>query len=106
MNALIAAWSLRSFCHGFAVGGGRHVGGLPPHALHHCPLRRLERAGTAVLRPFHAAGGLFFIYLAYKIGTAKPPQESSADEEHPLRGYLLGLSRGLVNPYQVDLWRR
>jgi len=22
MNALIAAWSLRSFCHGFAVGAG------------------------------------------------------------------------------------
>jgi Putative threonine efflux protein len=66
----------------------------------------LSGLGRQFFAPFHAAGGLFFLYLAYKIGTAKPPQESFADEGHPLRGYLLGLSLGLVNPYQVDLWQR
>ncbi len=62
----------------------------------------LKGLGQQFFAPFYAAGGLFFLYLAYRIGTAKPPQEGSADEGHPLRGYLLGLSLGLVNP----LWRR
>jgi threonine/homoserine/homoserine lactone efflux protein len=65
-----------------------------------------SRRGQRFFAPFYAAGVLFFLYPAYKIGTAKPPQEGSADAGHPLRGHLLGLSLGLVNPYQVDLWRR
>ncbi len=61
----------------------------------------LRGLGLQFFAPFHAAGGLFFLYLAYKIGTAKPPQVGSAGGGHPLRGYLLGLSLGLVNPCQV-----
>jgi hypothetical protein len=64
----------------------------------------LKGLGQQFFAPFYAAGGLFFLYLAYRIGTAKPPQEGSAGWGHPLRGYLLGLSLGLVNPYQVGWW--
>jgi hypothetical protein len=61
----------------------------------------LKGLGRQFIAPFYAAGGLFFLYLAYRIGTAKPPQEGSAEGEHPVRGYLPGLSLGLINPYQV-----
>jgi threonine/homoserine/homoserine lactone efflux protein len=64
----------------------------------------LKRPGQRFFAPFYAAGGLFFLYLAHKIGTAKPPQVGTAEGEHPVRGYLLGLSLGLVNPYQVGWW--
>jgi len=66
--------------------------------------RVLKGLGQQFFAPFNAAGGLFFLYLAYKIGTAKPPQEGSAGGGHPLRGYLLGLSLGLINPFQVGWW--
>jgi len=49
-----------------------------------------------------AAGGAFFLYLAYKIATSKPPREGGDGGGRPARGYLLGLSLGLVNPYQVS----
>jgi len=34
----------------------------------------LSGLGRQFFTPFHAASGLFFLYLAYKIGTAKSPQ--------------------------------
>ena len=104
MNALIAAWSLRSFRHGFAVGAGAMSADFLLMLLTLALYGILKGLGQRFFAPFHAAGGLFFLYLAYKIGTAKPPQEGSAGWGHPLRGYLLGLSLGLVNPYQVGWW--
>jgi threonine/homoserine/homoserine lactone efflux protein len=98
---LIAAWSLRSFRHGFAVGAGAMSADFLLMLLTLTLYGVLKGLGQRFFAPFYAAGGLFFLYLAYRIGTAKPPQESSAGWGHPLRGYLLGLSLGLVNPYQV-----
>jgi threonine/homoserine/homoserine lactone efflux protein len=104
MNALIAAWSLRSFRHGFAVGAGAMSADFLLMLLTLTLHGVLKGLGQQFFAPFYAAGGLFFLYLAYRIGMAKPPQESSAGWGHPLRGYLLGLSLGLVNPYQVGWW--
>jgi len=104
MNALIAAWSLRSFRHGFAVGAGAMSADFLLMLLTLALYGVLRGLGRQFFAPFHAAGGLFFLYLAYKIGTAKPPREGSAGGGHPLRGYLLGLSLGLINPYQVGWW--
>ena len=104
MNALIAAWSLRSFRHGFAVGAGAMSADFLLMLLTLALYGVLKGLGRQFFAPFYAAGGLFFLYLAYKIATAKPPQEGSAGWGHPLRGYLLGLSLGLVNPYQVGWW--
>jgi len=104
MNALIAAWSLRSFRHGFAVGAGAMSADFLLMLLTLALYGVLKGLGRQFFAPFYAAGGLFFLYLAYKLGTAKPPQEGSAEGEHPVRGYLLGLSLGLVNPYQVGWW--
>jgi threonine/homoserine/homoserine lactone efflux protein len=102
MNALIAASSLRSFRHGFAVGAGAMSADFLLMLLTLALYGVLRGLGRQFFAPLHAAGGLFFLYLAYKIGTAKPPREGSAGGGHPLRGYLLGLSLGLINP----LWRR
>jgi threonine/homoserine/homoserine lactone efflux protein len=104
MNALIAAWSLRSFRHGFAVGAGAMSADFLLMLFTLTLYDVLKGSGQRFFAPFHAAGGLFFLYLAYNIGTAKPPQEGSAEGEHPVRGYLLGLLLGLVNPYQMEWW--
>jgi len=104
MNALIAAWSLRSFRHGFAVGAGAMSADFLLMLLTLALYRVLSGLGQRIFAPFYAAGGLFFLYLAYRLGTAKPPQEGSTDGGHPLRGYLLGLSLGLINPFQVGWW--
>ncbi len=104
MNALIAAWSLRSFRHGFAVGAGAVSADFLLMLFTLTLYDVLKGLGQRFFAPFRAAGGLFFLHLAYKIGTAKPPREGSAGGRHPLRGYLLGLLLGLINPYQVAWW--
>jgi threonine/homoserine/homoserine lactone efflux protein len=104
MNALIAAWSLRSFRHGFAAGAGAMSADFLLTLFALTLYDVLKGLGQRFFAPFHAAGGLFFLYLAYKIGAAKPPREGSAGGRHLLRGYLLGLLLGLINPYQVAWW--
>lgn len=104
MNALIAAWSLRSFRHGFAVGAGAMSADFLLMLITAGLYAFLKNLSQAYLAPFYAAGGAFFLYLAYKIAQSSPPQKSSSAGQGPLRGYLLGLSLGLVNPYQVGWW--
>lgn len=104
LNALIAAWSLRSFRHGFAVGAGAMSADNLLMLLTPALYGVSSALGRQFFAPFHAAGGLFFLYLAYKIGTAKPPREGTAGGGHPLKGYLLGLPLGLINPNQVAWW--
>ena len=75
---MIAARSLRSFRHGFAVGAGAMSADFFLMLLTIALYGVLSGLGRQFFAPFHAAGGLFFLYLAYKIGTAKPPREGSA----------------------------
>ncbi len=85
MNTLIVAWSLRSIRHGFAVGAGAMSADFLFMLLTlYGVLSGL--GGGQFFAPFHAAGGLFFLYLAYKIGTAKPPREGSAGGGAPAEG--------------------
>ncbi len=102
MNALIATWSLRGFRHGFAVGAGAMSADFILMFLTLLLYGVLAGLGRQFFAPFHVAGGLFFLYLAYKIGRARPPAEGGGGRQ--ARGYLLGLSLGLVNPYQVGWW--
>ncbi|MFN3805098.1 MAG: LysE family translocator [Pyrobaculum sp.] len=104
MNALIAAWSLRGFRHGFSVGAGAMSADFILMFLTLALYSLLSRLTPSALRPFFVAGALFFLYLAYKIGRSPPPRRGEASAASPLRGYLLGLSLGLVNPYQVGWW--
>ena len=104
MNALIATWSLRGFRHGFAVGAGAMSADFILMLLTLLLYGVLAGLGRQFFAPFHVAGGLFFLYLAYKIGRAGPPAEGGGGGGRPPRGYLLGLSLGLVNPYQVGWW--
>jgi len=104
MNALIAAWSLKGFCHGFAVGAGAMCADFLLMLLTLALSTALKSLGEVYYAPFYAAGGAFFLYLAYKIAASKPPKEDGSEEGSPARGYLLGLSLGLINPYQIGWW--
>ncbi|MEZ0318583.1 MAG: LysE family translocator [Pyrobaculum sp.] len=104
MNALIAAWSLRSFRHGFAVGAGAMSADFLLMLITAWLYTFLKNLSQVYFVPFYTAGGVFFLYLAYKIASSRPPQRGSATSQSPVRGYLLGLSLGLVNPYQVGWW--
>jgi len=96
MNALIAAWSLKSFRHGFAVGAGAMSADLLLVLLTLALSTALKSLGEVYYAPFYAAGGALFLYLAYKIAASKPPKESGSGGRSPARGYLLGLSFGLI----------
>ncbi len=74
MNALIATWSLRGFRHGFAVGAGAMLADLLLMLITLALYGVLKGLGRQFFAPFHAAGGLLFLYLAYRVGTVKPPQ--------------------------------
>lgn len=104
MNALIAAWSLRSFRHGFAVGAGAMSADFLLMLLTLALYSRLEALGAGYFTPFHIAGGALFLYLAYKILKSRPLGKREGGGGSPARGYLLGLSLGLINPYQVGWW--
>lgn len=104
MNALIAAWALRSFRHGFAVGAGAMSADFILMIITLLLYSALRTLGQGVFAPFLLLGGAFFLYLAYKIGKSPPPERRGANPGSPLRGYLMGLSLGLVNPYQVGWW--
>ncbi|MEM1903609.1 MAG: LysE family transporter [Pyrobaculum sp.] len=104
MNALIAAWSLRSFRHGFSVGAGAMSADFLLMLATLALYRLLASLPSQAFAPFFAAGGGFFLYLAYKIGVSKPPSVGEGRGGSALRGFLLGLSLGLVNPYQVGWW--
>ncbi len=104
MNALIAAWSLKSFRHGFSVGAGAMTADFVLMLATLALYTALSQLSPTAFRPFFLAGGLFFLYLAYKIARATPPTSSGGAAESPLRGYLLGLGLGFVNPYQVGWW--
>lgn len=104
MNALIAAWALRSFRHGFAVGAGAMSADFILMLITVLLYAALKNLGNVVFLPFSLAGGIFFLYLAYKIGRSRAPSKREAGGGSPLRGYFLGLSLGLVNPYQIGWW--
>lgn len=104
MNALIAAWSLKGFRHGFAVGAGAMSADFILMLFTLLLYVQLSAMPPVVFTPFFAAGGAFFLYLAYKIGTSRPPTRGEVGRDVPLKGYALGLTLGLVNPYQVGWW--
>jgi len=83
MNALIAAWSLKSFRHGFAVGAGAMSADFLLMLLTLALSTALKSLGEIYYTPFYAAGGAFFLYLAYKIAASKPPKEGGAEEDAP-----------------------
>ncbi|AET34000.1 LysE family transporter [Pyrobaculum ferrireducens] len=104
MNALIAAWSLRGFRYGFAVGAGAMSADFLLMVLTIALYSRLKALGAEYFTPFYIAGGAFFLYLAYKIFKSRPPGRREGGGGSPARGYLLGLTLGLINPYQVGWW--
>lgn len=104
MNALIAAWSLRGFRHGFAVGAGAMSADFLLMLMTLGLYSFLRGLGRSFFAPFFLAGGVFFLYLAYKIGASRPPERREAGRGEALKGYLMGLSLGLINPYQVGWW--
>lgn len=108
MNALIAAWSLKGFKHGVAVGAGAMTADfvfmLATWALYRELLATASARHTAL---FYAVGAAFLLYLAYKIAAARPPEEGSRAGDArrgAAKGYALGLSLGLANPYQLAWW--
>jgi threonine/homoserine/homoserine lactone efflux protein len=64
MNALIAAWSLRSFRHGFAVEAGAMSADFLLMLFTLTLYDVLKGLGQRFFAPFHAAGDLFLLYLA------------------------------------------
>ncbi|MBP1448938.1 MAG: LysE family transporter, partial [Thermoproteus sp.] len=80
MNALIAAWSLKGFKHGVAVGAGAMTADfvfmLATWALYRELLAAASARHTAL---FYAVGAAFLLYLAYKIAAAGPPEEGGQE---------------------------
>ncbi len=106
MNALIAAWALKGLRHGTAVGAGAMTADfvfmLITLFLYQEVLAAVSSRYTAII---YFAGSFFLLYIAYRIAASRPP-EGVADKasDKALKGYLLGLSLGLVNPYQLGWW--
>lgn len=106
MNALIASWALKSLRHGTAVGAGAMTADfifmLITLFLYQEVLAAVSSRYTAVI---YFAGSFFLLYIAYKIAISRPPEGGGGKAaDRALKGYLLGLSLGLVNPYQLGWW--
>lgn len=106
MNALIAAWSLRGLRHGVAVGAGAMTADflfmLMTVGLYDFLLATVNSRYIALL---YLVGAAFLIYIAWRIAISRPPQTSNeVKQERALKGYLLGLTLGLGNPYQLGWW--
>ncbi|MEZ0248212.1 MAG: LysE family translocator [Thermoproteus sp.] len=106
MNALIASWALRGFRHGVAVGAGAMTADfifmLATFLLYAEVLSFVNSRYIAVI---YLVGSFFLLYIAYKIASARPPDvKNGAASERAIRGYLLGLTLGLANPYQLGWW--
>ncbi|MEL9990456.1 MAG: LysE family translocator [Thermoproteus sp.] len=106
MNALIASWALRGFRHGVAVGAGAMTADfifmLVTLLLYAEVLSFVNSRYIAII---YLVGSFFLLYIAYKIALARPPEvKNGAASERAIRGYLLGLTLGLANPYQLGWW--
>ncbi|AEA12900.1 Lysine exporter protein LYSE/YGGA [Thermoproteus uzoniensis 768-20] len=106
MNALIASWALKGFRHGVAVGAGAMTADfifmLLTLLLYEEVLAAVSSRYVAVI---YLAGSFFLLYIAYKIALSKPPDAGARGaSERAVKGYLLGLSLGLANPYQLGWW--
>jgi threonine/homoserine/homoserine lactone efflux protein len=99
MNALIAAWSLRSFRHGFAVGAGAMSADFLLMVLTLALYFKPKALGAEYFTPFYVAGGAFFLYLAYKIFKSRPPGEERGRRRPPGEGVPPGR---LPGPHKSD----
>lgn len=106
MNALIAAWALKGLRHGTAVGAGAMTADfifmVVTLLLYRELLAAVSSRYTAII---YFAGSFFLLYIAYRIATSRPPENAGNKAgDRALKGYLLGLSLGLLNPYQLGWW--
>lgn len=106
MNALIAAWSLRGWRQGFAVGAGAMSADLLLMVLTLALYKSASAfVGGPAMRLAMLLGSALLLFLAYRIAVSKPPREiDRGSDGDAIRGYVVGLSLGLVNPYQVGWW--
>jgi threonine/homoserine/homoserine lactone efflux protein len=98
MNALIAAWSLRSFRHGFAVGAGAMSADFLLMLFTLALYGVLKGLGQRFFAPFYAAGGVFFLWhgKAAAGGLRRGGASSEGLPSRPLAGARQPVPNGVV----------
>lgn len=95
INAMIANESLNSFQKGFLVG----LGAMTADAIFFFLTYYFERSIPLwILKYLYILGSLVMLFLAYKV--LKTEQRSIGRKGN----YLIGLSVGITNPYQILWW--
>ena len=103
MNAIIASRSIISPKHGFSVGAGAMTADF---LLMMATLAFYRIIHRLPMFPFYVAGSLLMLYLIRDIAKMKTYlREDEVRDVHKVSGsYLLGVTMGLVNPYQIGWW--
>lgn len=95
VNAIIANESVKSWLHGSSVGAGAMTADFIFFIIIYFIQGFIP---IFILKPLYLIGGGFMIYLAYATLKSKMPSKS-------IKGnYLIGLTIGLTNPYQISWW--
>ncbi len=95
VNALIANSSLRSWLHGTSVGAGAMTADFIFFLI---TFVVKDIIPTSILELLYLVGGVYMIFLAYGVITSKMVPSSKGGN------YLVGLTLGLTNPYQILWW--
>ncbi|ACP35773.1 Lysine exporter protein (LYSE/YGGA) [Sulfolobus islandicus Y.G.57.14] len=95
VNAMIANESTKSWFHGSSIGAGAMTADLIFFIIVYFIQGYIP---MPIINALYIVGGIFMLYLSYLTIKAKMPSSS-------VRGnYIIGLSMGLTNPYQISWW--
>ncbi|WP_338600822.1 LysE family translocator [Sulfolobus tengchongensis] len=95
INAMIANESTKSWLHGSSVGAGAMTADLIFFVITYFIQ---EYIPNYIVKILYIIGGAFMLYLAYLTFKSKMPSRSVSGN------YFIGLSMGLMNPYQISWW--
>lgn len=95
VNAVMANESMKSKIHGTSVGAGAMTADL----IFFLIIFQVRKfISQEVLKILYIIGGVYLLYLAYSI------LKASMSSKKPAGNFLIGLSMGLTNPFQITWW--